>query len=81
MALAYILGILVAMVTKSVLEKKKAKQTQIPNPKGGATIELSDDTELASLILSCIIMIWMNLLMPESNKSNYLVPLARLISI
>lgn len=44
------------MITKAVFKKlrqKQAQQTQIPNPKGGGEIQLTEDTELDYLIISC----------------------------
>lgn len=60
MGLSFLIGILLAKVTKRLIEKQIEKQkhaVKMPNPRGGGGIidlEDSDDTELANVILSCI---------------------------
>lgn len=57
MALCFLISFAVGKIVKAVIEKQKRKR-QIVNPRGGDTIgleiEISDDTELAKMILSCI---------------------------
>jgi hypothetical protein len=58
MALSFCIFFAVGLIVKSVLEKqqrKKSKNIQIPNPRGGSIeVKISDETELALTILSCI---------------------------
>ena len=60
MALSFCIFFAVGKIVKSVVEKQqrqreKSKHIQMPNPKGGAIgFQVSDDTELGGLILSCI---------------------------
>ena len=52
MALSFCLFFAVARIVKSVVKKQ---QIQMPNPKGGAIgLQVSNDKELGTLILSCI---------------------------
>lgn len=61
MALALCISFIVGRTVKSVVEKqykksKKSKNIQMPNPRGGAIgLQVSNDTELESLILSSIV--------------------------
>lgn len=60
MTLAFCISFAVTKIVKSVVEKQQrqgqdSKHMQIPNPTGGAIgFQVSDDTELGGLILSCI---------------------------
>lgn len=52
MALSFCLFFAIARIVKSVVKKQRI---QMPNPKGGAIgLQVSDDRELGTLILSCI---------------------------
>ena len=70
MALSFLIAFAVGKIVKSVIEKQKR---HIVNPRGGDLtigLELSDDTELAKMILSCI-----------SDNERYLVKDPRIIQI
>jgi len=57
MALTFILFFSVTRVVQEVIKKRKKskEEVKLPNPRGGGTtVQLSDDTELALTILSCI---------------------------
>jgi hypothetical protein len=45
----------IGTIIKRVIEKQETAKIKVPNPKGGGMeIEFTDDSELASVILSCI---------------------------
>ena len=72
-ALAFLVAFAVGKIVKAVIEKQKQKQKNITNPRGGNLtigLELSDDTELTKIILSCI-----------SDNEHYIVKDPRIIQI
>nr|YP_010472458.1 hypothetical protein N4L43_pgp051 [Pleurosigma intermedium]UVG42069.1 hypothetical protein [Pleurosigma intermedium] len=75
-ALMFLIAFAVGKIVKAVIEKQKQKRRKnihIANPRGGDLtigLELSDDTELAKIILSCI-----------SDNERYLAKDPRIIQI